>query len=93
MDKFWTDVILKPILERLGTATAGGIMSLVAIACNMGACVVVSDDVAQKIGLAVVAVAGICVDLVLAWRRKKKDQKKGALMALDGRASEVLHGR
>lgn len=93
MDKFWTDVVLKPILERLGTATASGIVSLAALACNFGACVVVPHDTAQAIGLGVVAFAGVCLDLALAWRRKKKDQKKGALAALDGKAAALIHGR
>lgn len=74
MDKFWTDVILKPIFERLGSWVASSVITLGVIAG-----VDVQQHTAQAVALGVVAAAGLCVDLALAWRRKKKDQRKGAL--------------
>jgi hypothetical protein len=73
----WNDFIkntlLKPLLERVGTAAAAALVVGGDALCDrFGACGLVTDDGATAVATWVVAAALISFDLVMAWSTRRK---------------------
>lgn len=70
---FLKETVLKPLLQRLGTA--GATLLLVGgnwLCDNWQACGLVSEDGARQVAAWVVAAALISFDLALAWVERKR---------------------
>lgn len=77
MEKWLADIVVKPLLRRIGTAVGSGLIVAGNLACtHYGSCGLVTDEGSRAVAAMVVGFLGIGFDLLMSAINRKAVERK-----------------